>query len=113
VVVRQALREGLAKKEQVEAFVAKLRAGEKAFEDEAGEGRSKSLGASLAYGFEHAFDEAERRRVALLHLFQGFVNVEVLRVMGAPEAAWCLEKIRGIPREAWIQWLDRAAEIGV
>jgi tetratricopeptide (TPR) repeat protein len=113
VVVRQALRDGLAKKEQVEAFVAKLRAGEKAFEDEAGGGRSRSLGASLAYGFEHAFSEEERRQVALLHLFQGFVYTDALRVMGEPEREWCLEEIQGMAREAWSLLLDRAAEVGV
>jgi hypothetical protein len=64
----------------VEEFVAKLRAGEVEFKDEAGEGRSKSLGASLAYGFEQALSDEERRRLAVLALFQGFVQAQVLRV---------------------------------
>jgi len=37
-------------RQQIEAFVARLRAGEAAFTDEASEGRTKSLAASLNYG---------------------------------------------------------------
>ena len=72
-----------------------LRNGEAAFEDEATEGRSKSLGASLSYGFGNAFSEDERKLLALLHLFQGFVDVDALRMMGSPEAEWCLERCAG------------------
>ena len=86
VLVGQALRGGVKTREQIEAFVAQLRSGEAAIEDEAGEGRSKSLGASLSYGFEHAFGEEERKQLALLHFFQGFVDVDVLVAMGNPKA---------------------------
>jgi tetratricopeptide (TPR) repeat protein len=113
VLVGQALRDGLKTKAQIEAFVARLRAGEEAFEDEAGEGRDKSLGASLSYGFEHAFSETERRQLALLHFFQGFVDVDVLRAMGNPDAPWCLPEVRGLTREAGISMLDRASEVGL
>ncbi|MAG35182.1 MAG: hypothetical protein CL878_02895 [Dehalococcoidia bacterium] len=85
VLVGQALRDGLRSKDQIKAFVAQLRAGEAEFDDEPSEGRARSLGASLDYGFAHAFDEAERKQLALLHLFQGVVNVVALRVMGVPE----------------------------
>ena len=61
-----------------------LRAGEAVFEDEESQGRSKSLGASLSYGFDSAFTEAERKQLALLHFFQGFVDVDALRLMGDP-----------------------------
>lgn len=47
VLVGQALRNNLKSKEQIEAFVAQLRAGEAVFDDEETQGRSKSLGASL------------------------------------------------------------------
>ena len=40
----------------IQGFVERLRAGEAAFDDEAGEGRSRSLGVSLGYGFEHVFE---------------------------------------------------------
>jgi tetratricopeptide (TPR) repeat protein len=113
VLAGQALREGFKTKEQIGAFVARLRSGEAAFSDEADEGRTRSLGASLAYGFEQAFSEEERKKLALLHLFQGFVNVATLCLMGNPEAPWCLPEVRGLTREEGIALLDRAAEVGL
>lgn len=113
VLVGAALREGIRSKEEVEAFVAKLRAGEAAFPDEESEGRSRSLGASLGYGFEAAFGEEDRRRLALLHLFQGFVDVEVLRAMGTPAVDYCVPELRGLTRDAGIGLLDRGAELGL
>ncbi|HEX5716067.1 MAG TPA: CHAT domain-containing protein, partial [Thermoanaerobaculia bacterium] len=113
VLADQALRERLKTKEQVEAFIARLRSGETDFSDEVNEGRSRSLGASLAYGFDQAFSEEERKKLALLHLFQGFVDVDALRIMGDPEAPWCLPEVRGLTREEGIALLDRAAEVGL
>jgi tetratricopeptide (TPR) repeat protein len=113
VLVGQALRDGLRTKAQIAAFVARLHAGESAFQDEASEGRSRSLGASLRYGFGSAFGEEDRRRLALLHLFQGFVQVGTLRTMGDPEVDWCLPEVRGLTQEAGTALLDRAAEIGL
>lgn len=113
VLAGQALRENCKTKGEIEAFVACLRSGEALFPDEASEGRSRSLGASLAYGFEQAFDEEERKKLALLHLFQGFVNVDVLREMGRPSAPWCLPEVRGLTQEDGIALLDRAAEVGI
>ena len=113
VLVGQALREKLHTREQVGAFVTRLRSGEAAFEDEISEGRSRSLGASLAYGFAEAFTEEERHILALLHLFQGFIHVEVLRWMGNPEQPWCLPEVRGLRREEAVALLDRAADGGL
>jgi tetratricopeptide (TPR) repeat protein len=113
VLVRQTLREGLREGKAVEAFVGALRRGETKFADAASEGRSGSLAASLSYGFEHAFTEEERRQLALLHLFQGFVDVNALRLMGDPEVPWCLAEVRGLTRETGIALLDRAAEVGL
>ena len=101
VLVRQALRDGLRTREQIEAFVARLRSGEEAFTDEASEGRTRSLAASLNYGFEHAFSEDERKQLALLHLFQGFVQVGSFQIMSS------------LTREDGIRLLDRAAEVGL
>ena len=81
IVVGQALRDGIKTKTQIETFVEKLRNGEVAFTDEASEGRSKSLGASLSYGFEQAFTEDERKVLALLHFFQGFIDTDAFRIM--------------------------------
>jgi tetratricopeptide (TPR) repeat protein len=113
VVVGEALRQEFKTKDQIGAFVTRLRSGESAFPDETGEGRSRSLGASLAYGFEQAFSEEERKKLALLHLFQGFVDVDALRAMGNPKAPWCLPEVRGLTREEGIVLLDRAAEVGL
>jgi tetratricopeptide (TPR) repeat protein len=113
VLVGQALREGWTTQEQIESFVDKLRAGEAEFDDEVSEGRSKSLGASLSYGFEHAFSEEEHRQLALLHFFRGFVNVGVISIMGNLESSWCLSEVRGLTSETGITLLNRAAEIGL
>lgn len=113
VLVGQALRDGLKTADQISNFVDELRAGQAKFADETSEGRSKSLGASLSYGFDHAFSKDERNKLALLHLFQGFVDVDVLRFMGMSKADWCLDEVRGLKREDGIALLDRAAEIGL
>jgi tetratricopeptide (TPR) repeat protein len=113
VLVGQALRDNLQTREQIEAFVIRLRAGESAFEDEESEGRTKSLGASLSYGFEHAFTEQERKQLALLHLFQGFVDVDALRMMGNPDIPESLPELHGLTREVGIALLDRVAEVGL
>jgi tetratricopeptide (TPR) repeat protein len=113
VLVRQALRDGLTKKGQIDDFVAKLREGEAKFSDEASEGRTKSLASSLSYGFDHAFSEEERKQLALLHCFQGLVDVDALCFMGNPEADWCLPEVRALTPETAIALLDRAAEVGL
>ncbi|MDM8557354.1 CHAT domain-containing protein [Candidatus Parabeggiatoa sp. HSG14] len=113
VLVGQALRDGLTSKEQVLAFVEKLQAGEKAFADEESEGRSKSLGASLSYGFDNAFTEDERKQLAVLHFFQGFVDVNTLRDMGNSKKDWSLLELQNLTRESGIKLLNRATEIGL
>lgn len=126
VLVGQALRDGLKTREQIEAFVAKLRAGESAFEDESDRGRRRSLGASLDYGFQDAFTETQRRQLGCLHFFQGFVDVHVLELMGDPKFAEfvntrsttaetydSLPELRGLDRDTGMALLDRAAEIGL
>jgi len=113
VLVGQALRDGLDSEEQVMAFVEKLRAGEAAFADEKTEGRDKSLGASLSYGFDNAFTKSERKQLAVLHFFQGFVNVQVLQTMGHPEMDWSLSELQDLAHESGIKLLNRAAEIGL
>jgi len=113
VTVGEALRAGIDSKERLDVFVAGLRGGEGNFEDEAAEGRTKSLGASLSYGFANAFNDSERKRLALLHLFQGFADVDAFCAMGDPQAEWALDEVRGLTRDEGIDLLDRAAEIGL
>ena len=78
VLTRQALRDGRTSKAQIEAFVSDLRSGAATVTDDARQGRGASLAASLDYGFEHAFTDPEREKLALLALFQGFIDVDTL-----------------------------------
>lgn len=107
------LEQGIATAAQLATYVAALEAGRARFGDEAGEGRDASLAASLSYGFEHGFSEAERAALALLHLFHGFVDVDAVRVMGDPDTPWTIAAVRGATRETLIALFDRAAEIGL
>jgi hypothetical protein len=93
VTVGEALRAGIDTPTRLDAFVADLDRGDVAFEDEVSKGRSRSVSASLSYGFGTAFTDDERKILALLHLFQGFVDVDALRVMGDPGAEWCLAEV--------------------
>ncbi len=113
VVVRQALTAGLKKRREIEDFVRRLRQGEAAFADEQSEGRDKSLGASLSYGFEAAFTADERKILALLHLFQGFVEAAALFYMGASEKDWHLPELANLQPATLNALLNRAAEIGL
>lgn len=117
VVSGQALCENLITAGQIAGFAQRLQAGDA--QPEAGQdaalGRSRSLAASLDYGFEHAFTEAERAQLALLHLFRDTVNVNVLRNMGQPVV--CREdvvpELARLDRGQAIVLLERAADIGL
>ena len=113
VAMGQVLRDGLRTASQIKAYVDKLRAGEAGFDDDENEGRSRSLGASLSYGFANTFTAQEQATLALLHHFQGFVNVDALVMMGNPQLPGHLPTIAGLTREQSIALLDRAAEIGL
>jgi len=113
VLVGHALRTNLTDRERIANFVGDLQSGQSVFEDEASEGRTRSLAASLAYGFESAFAEPERKQLALLHFFQGFVSVDALVWMGRPESPWSLPELAGLSLDAGIALLDRAAEVGL
>jgi tetratricopeptide (TPR) repeat protein len=112
VLVGQALRARLTTRRQIEELVARLRGGE-ADIDDADEGRSASLAASLSYGFAHAFTGAERAQLAVLHVFRGTVDVGSLTFMGDPNNEGCVPQLAGLTDEAAIRLLDRAAEVGL
>jgi tetratricopeptide (TPR) repeat protein len=117
VLVGQALRENLASSEAIGAFVARLEAGEaqlEAGEDEA-VGRTRSLAASLSYGFTQAFTDVERAQLAVLHLFRDTADVDALRYMGDPETSGedAMPELAGLDRDPGIALLDRAAGIGL
>jgi hypothetical protein len=110
-LLTEALREGWRRPDEVKKFLADLRLGEGAEADPADP--SAALLGSLLYGYERAFGEEERRRLALLHLFRGYVDLNVLCWMGHPEAPWCLPPVRELGREPWTELLDRAAQAGL
>jgi CHAT domain len=113
VVISQALRNGYRSKEQIEKFVSELRSGEAELDDDESEGRSKSLSASLSYGFIHTFDEKELEHLALLYLFQGFVDSRIMCWMGKPEEDWCLSSVCRLKYDYWNTLLGRVCEIGL
>jgi len=117
VLAGQALRENLTTSADITAFTARLRAGEQQIEagEDAALGRTRSLAASLSYGFARAFTDAERDQLAVLHLFRDTVNVDALRLMGNPEIADgdAVPALAGLDRDTGIALLDRAADIGL
>lgn len=114
ILVRQAVRDNRTARAELAEFVAKLRNGAARLADDPAQGRGSSLGASLDYGFSEAFTEAERAQLAVLALFQGFVDVGVLHMMGTPEiSVQPVGALEGVGRAAGIALLDRAAEVGL
>jgi tetratricopeptide (TPR) repeat protein len=112
VIVGQAMRMGLRGKAQIENFVEAIRGGEQAIQDvDAEQGRDKSLGASLDYGFRNAFQPDEQPLIALLHLFQGTVDVDALAWMGEGDHA--LPELKGKTKAELTSLLDRARDTGL
>lgn len=108
VLVGQAVKAGLRGRRQIADFVEAIRSGEQQIEDaDEQQGRDKSLGASLDYGFRHAFKDDELPIIALLHLFQGTLDVNALLFMGkAGEHA--LPELKGRSEEHLTGLLERA-----
>jgi tetratricopeptide (TPR) repeat protein len=117
VLVGQAVRDKLTTTEKIKAFVARLRAGEQELEgaDDAALGRTRSLAASLSYGFTHACTDAERDQLAVLHLFRDTVDADALRLMGDPGIIGddAVPELADLTRETSVGLLSRAAEIGL
>ncbi|MBW4692302.1 MAG: CHAT domain-containing protein [Lyngbya sp. HA4199-MV5] len=123
VVIGQALRNGYRNKEQIENFVSDLKTGEAELDDDESEGRSMSLSASLSYGFTHTFNERERQQLALLHLFQGVVQVSTLQFMGMSNKDlllvgfqhedWSVPAVKNLNYQQGITLLNKASEIGL
>ena len=110
IIAGQAVRMGLQNRDQIAAFIQAVRDGEQQIEDEdAAEGRDRSLGASLDYGFRNAFQPDELPIIALLHLFQGTVDVQALVWMGEGEHA--LPELKGKTPDHLSNLLDRARAI--
>ena len=111
VVVGQALREPATSRREIEAFVARLRAGEHAGRRRRGRGPIAVAGRLAELRLRRRFTEHDHARLALLDLFQDTVDVDALVAMGNPGAARRWPDSR--PGEAGIGLLDRAAEIGL
>jgi len=111
VLTRQAIRDHRTSSAQIEEFAAQLRAGAAQVTDDKAQGRAGSLAASLDYGFTHVFTGPERAILALLALFQGFVDVDVMVALGRAETP--VPAVAGLTREAGIALLDRAADAGL
>ncbi|NES12513.1 MULTISPECIES: tetratricopeptide repeat protein [Micromonospora] len=113
VLVGQALREGYTSRADLERFVDRLRAGEGDLNDDRTQGRDRSLAASLSYGFATAFTDIERAQLGVLHLFQDTIDVEALTFMGNRRNPYHVAVLAGLTREAGVDLLDRAADIGL
>ncbi|MEL6524146.1 MAG: CHAT domain-containing protein [Chloroflexota bacterium] len=113
VLVTQAVRDKIRTQGAMRAFVGQLRRGEVNFQDDTTQGRSKSLGASLAYGYDAAFSEEERAQLAVLHLFQGFVDANALVHMGYDINDNTLSALNGKDGQYFVDLLNKASKIGV
>lgn len=113
VLVGQAVKAGLRGRQQIADFVEAIRGGEQQIEDaDERQGRDKSLGASLDYGFRHAFKDDELPIIALLHIFQGAVDVDALHAMGKA-GEFALPELKGRSKEHLTGLLERAGETGL
>ena len=113
VIAGQAVGQGLRTQGQIEGFIQAVRDGEQRVEDvDAQERRDRSLAASLDYGFRNAFRDDELPIIALLHLFQGTVFVQLLRAMGNV-GEYSLPEVQGKTDADFIALLDRAVEVGL
>ena len=108
-IVDNAVRNKASTEEEVAHLVSDLKAGIAVFEGEVG----RSLDASLRYGFDQAFADGECKKLALLILFQGFVNLPVFQILSRKDQPYALEAIEEWSEEELIDVLDRANEIGL
>jgi tetratricopeptide (TPR) repeat protein len=111
VVVGEAVNKGLSTRKDLEALADALAQGVAELTGNDREGRSRSLSASLSYGFREAFNETDRERLALLHLFDGEVAAFLFAALGDC-GPLSLSSFAGLDDENAQTLLDRAAEIG-
>jgi tetratricopeptide (TPR) repeat protein len=114
ILTRQAIRGHHTTRKQIEGFIQRLRDGAASVTDDDAQGRNASLTASLDYGFTRAFTEDERSILALLSLFQGFIDIDILHAMGSPNLpGGPVRAVAGMDRDTGIALLDRVAEVGL
>jgi tetratricopeptide (TPR) repeat protein len=107
-----ACRQEITNERDVGAFLQELQSGGAELEDEQEQGRSRSLDASLAYGFTGAFSEPELTVLSLLHLFRGVIDLGALWALGHEDNPWALGAFQKQAPEALGALLETAAEIG-
>jgi tetratricopeptide (TPR) repeat protein len=113
VLIGQAITMRLHGRSQIERFVEEIRSGEQRIEDsDEKQGRDKSLGASLDYGFRGAFKDHELPIIALLHLFQNTVDVDALELM-SKRSDNLLPELIGATKATLANLLERASAIGL
>lgn len=113
LIVGFACREKITSEQDVGALLQNLRVGEADFEDEEEQGRSRSLGASLSYGFDRSFSEPERTVLSLLYLFQGVVAPRALLALGHADSPWAIKCVQGRTEQQLDELLSSATEIGL
>jgi tetratricopeptide (TPR) repeat protein len=111
--------------ETVQTYVDSLRRGIVQLGDSQSDDRSKSLTASLNYGFDHAFDEHEIRILSLLSLFRAYVNTFTILIMCRPitdssaagmpdhDFSWTIPGLERETPQSIEGVLDKATELGV
>jgi hypothetical protein len=113
VLVNQVIKLALRTKEEIADFVRKLQLKELSIDDPINQGRERSLAASLSYGFESTFSDIQLKRLALLHLFQVYVDIFLLVEMGNPQNMSHLPNLVGFSEKEATILLAAAAEIGL
>lgn len=111
ILVTQVLRSGLRSADEMAGFVAGLQDGTTELRDDPAQGRSSSLTAALNYGLEHAFSEEERKIIALLHFFQGYVNIKVFELFGS--GVYALPEVERLSGEEIRKIFEVARELGI
>ena len=110
VIAGQAFKMGLWGREQIEWFIQAVRDGKRRIEDaDEAQGRDKSLGASLDYGFRNAFTVHKLPVIALIHLFHDTVDVDMLDLMGKV-GDHALPEVQGRSKEHLTGTLERAKD---
>lgn len=109
----------------VESYVQDLKHGVARLSDGAESDRSRSLTASLNYGFERAFDVKAMKVLSLLSLFRTYVNSFTVLLMCRPitdkkaagmpdhDLSWTIPGLQYETQTSIEVFLDKAVELGV
>jgi hypothetical protein len=118
-LVEQALAENLRTRGEIDQFVARLRQSAPQSPQAGGTGLAEPMRVTLRYIQHNAFNEGERKILALLRLFLGRVSAELLAAMGGGgEKTWLPElqdirEFQELRAGAGPSVLDRAASVGL